>query len=207
MPALIEKYYQSLSENQVRQFSMLQPLYEEWNSRINVISRKDIENFQVHHVLHSLAISKVIMFSAGTTILDVGTGGGFPGIPLAILFPEVQFSLLDSIQKKILVVTEIAKSLDLKNVQPVRSRVEEHKIKYDFVLSRAVTAFPEFVKLTRQNVRQGGSNTLANGIICLKGGDLNDELKDYKSKVSTWDISRFFDEQFFETKKIVYLQV
>ena len=207
MPDLIEKYFPDLTTVQKERFSLLRPVYEEWNSKINVISRKDIENFSVHHVLHSLAIQRVISFSDGTRVLDVGTGGGFPGIPLAILFPEVSFTLLDSIQKKINVVTAVAERLELKNVIPVRWRVEEHKGKYDFVISRAVSAFPEFAAVTSPRVRQGGSNSLANGLICLKGGDLSEELKYYRNRVKMWNIAQFFDESFFATKQIVFMQV
>jgi 16S rRNA (guanine527-N7)-methyltransferase len=207
MPDIIDKYFPHLSTVQKEKFSLLGPVYEEWNKRINVISRKDIENFYLHHVLHSLAIQRVISFSPGTKVLDVGTGGGFPGVPLAILFPEVRFTLLDSIQKKIRVVTEVANQLEIRNIVPVRSRAEEHSEKYDFIISRAVSAFPEFVKLTSSNVKQGGFNTLANGIICLKGGDLSEELRSYRNSVKVWNIRQFFDETFFESKQIVYLQV
>jgi len=207
MPDLTDKYFPDLSAVQKEKFSLLRPVYEEWNSRINVISRKDIENFYIHHVLHSLAIQRVISFSAGTRVLDVGTGGGFPGIPLAILFPEVSFTLLDSIQKKINVVAAVAERLELKNVFPLRSRVEEHGEKYDFVVSRAVSAFPEFSALTSPRVKPGGLNTLPNGLICLKGGDLSEELKHFRNRVKMWNIAQFFDESFFATKQIVYLQV
>jgi 16S rRNA (guanine527-N7)-methyltransferase len=205
MPEIIEKYFPDLTIGQKEQFSKLRPLYEEWNSRINVISRKDMDNFYNHHVLHSLSIAEIIKFSPSTTILDVGTGGGFPGIPLAILFPETQFTLLDSIQKKIKVVTEVAEGLKLKNVIPARARVEEYRGSYDFIISRAVTSFPDFVRLTSGRIRQGGINTLSNGILYLKGGDLTEELGPYRDKVKMWDIGQFFSESFFETKKIVYL--
>lgn len=207
MPELIEKYFPRLTQGQKDGFSLLRPLYEEWNSRINVISRKDMDNFYTHHVLHSLAIAKIISFAPGTTVLDVGTGGGFPGIPLAILFPGTSFSLLDSIQKKIKVVTEVSESLKLGNVTPVRARVEEHIERYDFVISRAVTAFPDFVRITSGRIRKGGINTLKNGLIYLKGGDLKEELGVFRERVGIWDIGEFFSEPFFETKKIVYLQV
>jgi len=172
---------------------------------INVISRKDMDNFQVHHVLHSLAIGKIISFLPGTRILDVGTGGGFPGIPLAILFPECEFTLLDSIEKKIRVVSAVAEELELNNVIPARKRAEDEKRKYHFVVSRAVTEFQGFVKLTEKNIEKTGKNNLKNGIIYLKGGELADELAPFKSRVTIWNISDFFKEPFFETKKIVYL--
>ena len=174
---------------------------------INVISRKDMENFYVHHVLHSLAIAKVIDFLPGTRILDVGTGGGFPGIPLSILFPDCEFTLLDSIEKKIKVVTAVAGELDLKNVTPVRKRIEEEKNKFDFIISRAVTAFPAFVNLTSKNISHKGINNLKNGILYLKGGDLHDELALFGNKTVVWPISNFFTESFFDTKVIVYLPV
>jgi 16S rRNA (guanine527-N7)-methyltransferase len=201
----ILKYFPLLSDHQKKQFSSLKDIYEDWNSKINLISRKDMGNFYIHHVLHSLAISKVITFAPGTTILDVGTGGGFPGIPLAIMFPDVRFSLLDSIEKKIKVVSNIAEGLGLANVTTLRMRVEEHKLKYDFIVSRAVTAFPEFVKMTSKNLRPGGRNKIRNGIIYLKGGDLSAELADYINRVTIIDISDFFSEPFYETKRILYL--
>jgi 16S rRNA (guanine527-N7)-methyltransferase len=207
MPDIIEKYFPGLTSVQKDQFSMLKPLYEEWNSKINVISRKDMDNFYMRHVLHSIAIAKIISFVRGTSVLDVGTGGGFPGIPLAIMFPGTRFSLLDSIQKKIKVVTEVTESLKLQNVIPLRARVEEHRSVYDFVISRAVTSFPEFIGLTSGRIRHGGINTLKNGIIYLKGGDLTEELGAFGARVRMWDISQFFSESFFETKKMVYLQV
>jgi 16S rRNA (guanine527-N7)-methyltransferase len=203
----ILKYFPGLSDLQKEQLSYLKNLYEEWNSKINLISRKDIGNFYVHHVLHSLAIAKLITFTPGTTILDVGTGGGFPGIPLSILFPEVTFFLLDSIEKKINVVKKISKELGLSNVNPLRMRVEDHKGKYDFVVSRAVTIFPEFVRITSKNINRGGINIIRNGIIYLKGGDLSNELKGFIKRVTILKIKDFLSEPFFETKLIVYLPV
>jgi len=198
-------YFPLLSDIQKGQLLKLRTIYDRWNSMINVISRKDMDNFFIHHVLHSLSIAKVIDFLPGTRILDVGTGGGFPGIPLAILYPDAHFTLVDSIEKKIKVVKGVAEELELKNVSPVRERVEEEKARYDFVISRAVTKFPEFVRLTSKNINRNGKNNLPNGIICLKGGDLNEELDMYKRKVKIWPIKDFFNESYFETKVIVYL--
>ncbi len=205
MPEEIYKYFVNLSDLQKDQFRMLLPLYSEWNSKINVISRKDMENFYIHHVLHSLAVARIVSFKPGTTLLDVGTGGGFPGIPLAIMFPDSNFFLMDSIEKKIKVVKEVSRELKLNNIYTLRIRAEDHKEKYDFVISRAVNAFPDFVKITVKNIISGGTNTLKNGIICLKGGDLNDELGAYVKHVQVFEIKEFFAEPFFETKKIVYL--
>lgn len=205
MPESIFKYFTLLSEVQKKQIRMLLPLYSKWNSMINVISRKDMDSFYVHHVLHSMAIARIISFRAGTRVLDAGTGGGFPGIPLAILFPDSNFTMLDSINKKIKVVSAVAGELDLKNVRPVVSRIEEESEKYDFIISRAVTEFRKFVSLTMKNISQEGVNTLRNGIIYLKGGDLEAELASFSGTVKTWNISEFYSEPFFETKKIVYL--
>ena len=198
----IIKYFPDLSTVQKEKLSALKSLYEFWNSRINVISRKDMVNFYLHHVLHSLAIAKVIKFASGTEILDAGTGGGFPGVPLAILFPESNFVLLDSIQKKIKVVTNVANSLELKNVKPVRERIEEHNEKYDFIVSRAVTAFPEFVRITSGKIKDHSFNNLENGILYLKGGDLTDELLQFKNIVTLWHIRDFFTESFFVTNEL-----
>jgi len=200
-------YFPLLSANQKDKLSKLKQIYDRWNSMINVISRKDMDNFQVHHVLHSMAIGKIISFMPGTRILDVGTGGGFPGIPLAILFPECEFTLLDSIEKKIRVVSAVAEELELDNVTPLRMRAEDEKTRYHFVVSRAVTEFQGFVKLTEKNIEKTGNNNLRNGIIYLKGGDLGEELAPFKNKVTIWNISDFFEEPFFETKKIVYLPI
>ena len=201
----ILKYFPDLSDLQKEQFSTLKNLYEEWNSRINLISRKDIGNFYIHHVLHSLAIAKIVTFNPCSNILDVGTGGGFPGIPLSILFPSVKFSLLDSIEKKIKVVREVSEELNLTNVNPVRMRVEDHKEKYDFIVSRAVTAFPDFVKLISKNIQTEGKNRIKNGILYLKGGDLSGELMTFLNRAVIYDIKDFFSEPFFETKRIVYM--
>ena len=207
MPHEFEKYFPNLTNEQQANLLKLKEIYSHWNSMINVISRKDMDNFYTHHVLHSLAIAKFINFMPGTTILDVGTGGGFPGIPLAILFPESEFMLLDSIEKKIKVVTVVKNELKLKNVTSLKKRVEEEKNRYHFVISRAVMKFPDFVKIVRKNIHVKSINKIPNGIICLKGGDLTEELSSFEGKVKTYDINSFFDNQFFETKKIVYLPV
>lgn len=201
------RYFPQLSESQQHKYNKLKALYEDWNSRINVISRKDMENFHIHHLLHSLSVACVISFREGTRILDVGTGGGFPGIPLAIMFPEAEFVLLDSIRKKIKVIEAVREELDLKNVEVAVKRVEDEKEKYDFIISRAVTAFPGFVNLVSKNIEKKGFNELHNGILYLKGGELEEELNDFRNRVKVWDIKDFFSEPFFETKKIVYLPV
>ena len=203
---IVEKYFTGLSDKQVEQFRQLEGLYREWNEKINVISRKDIDALSVHHVLHSLAIAKVISFKVGTKVLDVGTGGGFPGIPLAIMFPEVDFFLVDSIGKKIKVVEGVAGALGLKNVTARQVRVETMKEKFDFIVSRAVTAFPAFVALTRNRIRENSFNDLANGILYLKGGDFEEEIKDFRNRVSIYNIPDFFEEEFFETKKLIYMK-
>lgn len=207
MSECIFRYFPSLSDIQKERLSKLKVIYNRWNSMINVISRKDMDNFVVHHVLHSLSIAKVINFLPGTKILDIGTGGGFPGIPLAILFPDSQFTLLDSIEKKIKVVRAVSDELGLENVVAVRKRIEEENSKFQFVISRAVTGFPEFVNLTAKNINLHGTNILGNGIFYLKGGDLTSELSQFKDKVTVWQIKDFFDESYFETKVIVYLPV
>ncbi|MRJ08469.1 16S rRNA (guanine(527)-N(7))-methyltransferase RsmG [Ornithobacterium rhinotracheale] len=203
---LIEKYFPALSETQKKQFEQLGTLYPEWNEKINVISRKDIEELYTRHVLHSLAIAKVYEFLPNQKVLDVGTGGGFPGIPLAILFPETQFHLVDSIGKKILVVQNIAEALGLKNVVAEQKRVEKIKDKYHFVVSRAVTQMPKFMAWIKGKflTQEFENQKLKNGILYLKGGDLSEELKDY-SKAKIYNISDFYTEDFFDTKKVVYL--
>lgn len=206
MTEIITRYFPDLTEIQADRFSRLLGIYRNWNSRINVISRKDMDNFYVHHVLHSLSIAKTFRFSEGSKVLDVGTGGGFPGIPLAIFFPAARFYLLDSIGKKIKVVTEVSSELELRNVIPLLKRAEDENGKYDFVVSRAVTNFSDLVRMTSKNIGKGNRNFSENGIICLKGGDIRDELGRYFNRVKIWNISEFFSEPFFETKKIVYLR-
>ena len=204
---LILRYFPHLSDKQQEQFAALYDLYSDWNTKINVISRKDIENLYLHHVLHSLTIAKLINFSAGTTVLDVGTGGGFPGIPLAILFPDVKFTLIDSIGKKIRVATEISEAIGLKNIELKHERIEEEKRQFDFVVSRAVMPFGDLLRHSKKNISKNHKNSLPNGIICLKGGDLKDEIFPFRKIIETHDISDFFDEDFFKTKKIIYLPV
>jgi 16S rRNA (guanine527-N7)-methyltransferase len=201
---LIQKYFPNLTEIQFKQFEALQGLYEHWNAQINVISRKDIESLYLRHVLHSLSIAKLIQFQDGAKILDIGTGGGFPGIPLAILFPEVTFHLVDSINKKLKVVNGVAESLGLENVYTTHTRAETIEGQYDFIISRAVTTMPVFVSWIKNRVAKKNTHALKNGILYLKGGDLTEELKTY-SKVTLYDLSAFFEDEFFETKKIVHL--
>lgn len=205
MPETIFRYFPALSDDRRKKISELKDIYVHWNRMINVISRKDMDNFFVHHVLHSLSIAKVIKFAPGSRILDAGTGGGFPGIPLALFYPESEFTLLDSIGKKIKVVAAVAGELGLKNVKAVKKRVEEEKSYYDFVVSRAVTKFPAFVRITSKNISQKHNNPIRNGILYLKGGDVEDELAMFKDRVVIYQIRDFFFEPFFETKKIVYL--
>ena len=204
-PQIIHSYFPDLSEKQKEQFAKLGGLYADWNSKINVISRKDIDNFYERHVLHSLGIAKVISFKPKTKVLDVGTGGGFPGIPLAILFPECEFHLVDSIGKKIKVVNAVTESLELKNVKGIWSRVEELKEKYHFVVSRAVTELPEFLKWVRGKFLSENFNELKNGILYLKGGEIEEEKKRIKEEVKNFDLKNYFSEDFFETKKVVYI--
>jgi 16S rRNA (guanine527-N7)-methyltransferase len=204
---VIENYFQKLTELQKSQFKALFDLYLDWNNKINVISRKDIENLYLHHVLHSLAIAKYVSFAPGTKVMDVGTGGGFPGIPLAIFFPEVQFLLLDSIGKKVRVAGDIAKAIGLENVEVKHSRAEDEKRKFDFIVSRAVMLLPELVKITNKNISREQNNSIPNGVICLKGGDLTSETKSFKNIVDIVSLSEYFSEPFFQTKKLVYLPV
>ena len=202
---IISDYF-SLTAHQAEQFAQLDALYREWNAKINVISRKDIDNLYEHHVLHSLAIAKLLKFSSGTTIMDIGTGGGFPGIPLAILFPECRFLLIDSIGKKIKVATAVADALGLENVECIQERAEDEKRQFDFVVSRAVMPMPDLVKLVRKNIRHDGQhNALPNGIIALKGGGLDSELLPYKRVVEVTPVSTYFPGEWFKGKYIVYL--
>lgn len=202
---LISKYFPGLSELQVSRFSELEDLYKGWNGKINVISRKDIDLLYERHVLHSLGIAKVIQFKPKTKILDVGTGGGFPGIPLAIMFPECDFHLIDSIGKKIKVVNEVANALGLKNIKAEQKRAEEVKDKFHFIVSRAVTEFPVFYSWIRNKFLSENINDIPNGILYLKGGDLNEELKQFKKHAEIFELKNYFNEDFFETKKLVYL--
>jgi 16S rRNA (guanine527-N7)-methyltransferase len=201
----ILKHFPNLTERQQEQFAALYDLYTDWNSKINVISRKDIENLYEHHVLHSLGIAKVIRFTPGSRVLDIGTGGGFPGIPLAIMFPEVQFHLVDSISKKIRVCDEVRNALGLTNVTTDWTRGENIKEKYDFVVSRAVMPLTDLVKLIRKNVSRTSNNAMPNGLICLKGGELEHEVMPMKSQTLITDLSDYFEEEFFQTKKVVYV--
>ena len=204
---IISKYFEGLTAEQEHQFEALGALYDNWNAKINVISRKDIGNLYEHHVLHSLGIAKVISFKPGTKVMDLGSGGGFPGIPLAILFPEVKFHLIDSIGKKIRVATEISQSIGLKNVSFAHERVEEEKDKFDFVVSRAVMPLDDLVRLSKKNISKKQQNALPNGIICLKGGELQREITHLKDRSIFWNLSDFFDETYFETKKVVFTAI
>ena len=198
------KYFPNLTDIQQQQFKALQEVYTEWNTKINVISRKDIDELYTRHILHSLGIAKVISFKEGTKVLDVGTGGGFPGIPLAILFPEVQFHLIDVIAKKIKVVNEVANILQLQNVKAEQMRAENVTGNYDFIVSRAVTNMPDFVKWVKHKISKKQNHDLKNGILYLKGGDLTEELLDFP-KATLYNLSDYFDNEFFETKKVVHL--
>lgn len=206
-PALIYEYFPELSAEQKRQFEQLDELYPFWNAQINVISRKDIDMLYLHHILHSLGIAKVMSFLPGEKVLDVGTGGGFPGIPLAILFPETQFHLVDSIGKKIKVVNEVAKALGLKNVKASHARAEQVEGAFDFVVSRAVTQLKDFYPWIRNKIKKGGKNTLPNGVLYLKGGDLTEEIKASGLKdAQLFLLSKYFSPEFFLTKYVVYIQ-
>lgn len=202
---LILKYFPNLSEIQKSQFEALYALYTDWNEKINVISRKDIENLYEHHVLHSLAIAEILHFQPGTSILDVGTGGGFPGIPLAIMFPEVKFVLIDSIGKKIKVGTEVATAIGLKNITFKHLRIQDEKDKFDFVVSRAVMPLGDLIKLVQKNINKKHKNALPNGLICLKGGELHHEVLPYKNIAEMYEVSDYFTEEYFKTKKAVYV--
>jgi 16S rRNA (guanine527-N7)-methyltransferase len=202
---LILSYFPDLTEKQIEQFDRLQELYEDWNSKINVISRKDMDQFYVHHVLHSLGIAKVMSFQPGTKVLDIGTGGGFPGIPLAILFPDTHFHLVDSIGKKITVVKEVAKALKLGNVEAQQARAESLVRKYDFVISRAVTRMINFYPWVKGKIKREDFNEFQNGILYLKGGDVDEEMEELDKSYVTYHLSDYFKEDFFETKKLVYM--
>ena len=205
---LILKYFPNLSDTQREQFAALKALYEDWNSKINVISRKDIDNLYEHHVLHSLSIAKAVHFLPGTKVLDFGTGGGFPGIPLAIFFPEVNFKLIDGTGKKIRVATEVSNAIGLKNVEAAHLRGEEEKGKYDFIVSRAVMPLPDLMKLIRKNFSKEQHNALPNGIFVLKGGDLTEEIKPFKKIAEVTSLDTYFDEEWFkEDKKLIYVPV
>lgn len=202
---IVEKYFPNITDEQKKQFEALYDLYLEWNGKINVISRKDIDNLYEHHVLHSLAIAQAIRFKPGSAVLDFGTGGGFPGIPLAIMFPDTHFTMIDGTGKKIKVVEEVAKAIGLKNCTPKHIRGEEEKGKYDFIVSRAVMPLPDLVKITRKNISKTQRNAMLNGIICLKGGSLESEIAGYKNKCELTEISTWFDEEWFKEKYLVYL--
>ena len=202
---IILKYFPTLTDRQRQQFEALLPLYEEWNAQINVISRKDMEHLYEHHVLHSLAIAKVQPFKSMAKILDVGTGGGFPGVPLAIMFPEARFTLIDSIGKKIKVVDDVVRRLELSNTKVMQIRAEQLDGEYDFVVSRAVTTLGEFVPWVKGKISPTQYHRLRNGILYLKGGDLDAELKPFRKKATVWDISDFFAEDYFQTKKVIHL--
>ena len=203
----ILKYFTDLTDKQKQQFAALFDLYKDWNEKINVISRKDIDNLYLHHVLHSLAIAKAVSFRTGTRILDFGTGGGFPGIPLAILFPETQFKMIDGTGKKIRVVNEVATAIGLENVEAVHLRGEEEKGKYDFVVSRAVMPLPDLMKIVKKNVGKEQRNSLPNGVICLKGGNVEGEMRPFKKIAEATEITNWFDEDWFKEKFVIYVPV
>ncbi len=202
---LILKYFPNITEQQKRQFEALYGLYTEWNSKINVISRKDIENLYLHHVLHSLSIAKILPFTNGSSVIDVGTGGGFPGIPLAILFPETSFHLVDSIGKKIKVAQEVSTAIELKNTSFLHDRIENEKKQFDFVISRAVMPLQDLVQLCKKNIKKTQQNALPNGLICLKGGELEQEIRPFKKMASLYELTEFFDEDFFKLKRAIYI--
>lgn len=202
---VIQTYFPELNEQQCQQLEALYDLYTDWNAKINVISRKDIENLYLHHVLHSLGIVKMLRFKDGSSVMDVGTGGGFPGIPLAIFFPNVQFHLVDSIGKKIKVGQAVAEAIGLKNITFRHCRVEEEKEKYDFVVSRAVMPLADMVKLVRKNIKKEQQNALPNGLICLKGGELQHEILPFRNQALSLELGDYFKEEFFKTKKVVYV--
>ncbi|WP_302749523.1 16S rRNA (guanine(527)-N(7))-methyltransferase RsmG [uncultured Prevotella sp.] len=203
----ILKYFTYLTDKQKQQFAALFDLYKDWNEKINVISRKDIDNLYLHHVLHSLAIAKAVSFRPGTRILDFGTGGGFPGIPLAILFPETQFKMIDGTGKKIRVVNEVATAIGLENVEAVHLRGEEEKGKYDFVVSRAVMPLPDLMKIVKKNVGKEQRNSMPNGVICLKGGNVEGEMRPFKKIAEATEITNWFDEDWFKEKFVIYVPV
>ena len=204
---IITKYFSDISDEQRRQFEALYDLYQDWNSKINVISRKDIDNLFEHHVLHSLAIAKTIRFKDGSEILDFGTGGGFPGVPLAILFPNCHFRLIDGTGKKIRVATEVANAIGLKNCHPEHKRGEEEKGKYDFVVSRAVMPLPDLERIVRKNISTKQRNAMPNGIICLKGGNVEGEILPFRKYAEVSEISQWFDEEWFKEKYVIYLPI
>ena len=204
---IIQKYFPHLTEHQVEQFAQLEALYNDWNAKINVISRKDIQNLYEHHVLHSLGIAKVVNFKDDTTVMDLGTGGGLPGIPLAIIFPNVQFHLVDSIGKKVKVAQEVANAIGLKNVKFSHARAEEIKEQYDFVVTRAVMPMVDLMKVARKNIKKEQHNAVPNGIIALKGGELAGEIASMRNISTVWELSDFFEEEYFKTKKVVHVTV
>lgn len=204
---IITKYFPNITPEQIAQFAQLYDLYTDWNSKINVISRKDIENLYEHHILHSLGIAKIITFRPGTRVMDLGCGGGFPGIPLAILFPNVHFHLVDSIGKKVRVAQEVATAIDLRNVEFSHARGEEIKEKYDFVVTRATMSLVELIKCVRKNIDHTQQNALLNGIIALKGGELDGEMASMRKICTTWDLAQYYNEPYFETKKVVHVCV
>ena len=199
------KYFPKLSDEQQRQFAMLDTLYRDWNQKINVISRKDIDNLYLHHVLHSLAIAKAVNFRQGTRVLDFGTGGGFPGIPLAIMFPDVEFKLIDGTGKKIMVAREVATAIGLQNCNAVQLRGEEEKERFDFVVSRAVMALPDLLKIVKKNISRKQQNASANGVFTLKGGDVQAEIKPYRNIAEVMDINKWFTEEWFHEKHLIYV--